>query len=115
MDAHRAREAAEVALDQVIAGRPARRIGALFLTRDQDDARLQEDAEAVGRDPGDIEHDLDRPIGFEDVDQRQAFARHHVPAVRTTAGEIFEQAPDLLAEVADVSGNEQTGHGASVE
>jgi hypothetical protein len=44
--------------------------------------------------------------GLEDVLQRHAFARDHVPPLGPAAAQLFEQPSDLLTEVANIHGDE---------
>ena len=84
---HRAREAPEIALDQVKAGRSALgEIGPFLLADDQQHAGLEQDADRIGGDAGQVEHDLHGLLGLEDVDDRHALAGDDVPPIRPAAG-----------------------------
>ena len=71
----------------------------LLLADDQQHAGLEQDAHRLGRDAGEVEHDFDGLLRLEDVDHGHAFAGDHVPAVRPAAGQIIEQAMDVLGQV----------------
>ncbi len=100
VDPDRAREASEVTLDQVKAGRSAlREIGPFLLADDQQHAGLEEDANRVRGDAGQVEDDLDGLFGLEDIDDRHAFAGDGVPPIGASLRQVVEQAMDVLGEI----------------
>ncbi len=102
------REAPEVALDKVKAGRASRGFRSLFLARDDHHPSFDHDANALSGHAGDIEDDFNAVLGLENVEKRKALARDHVPPVRTPPGEVVEKPPHLLSEVANVRGDEHS-------
>ena len=104
--AHRAREAAEVAFDEMEAGRPVGRFRAVLLANDQHHASLDQHANGFRRNSGDVEHDFDGPLGLVDVLQRQTFARNDMASLGSSTGEVLEEPAHLLPKVTDVSGDE---------
>ena len=108
VDADGAGEAAEVALDQVEAGRALRpRLGPVLLAGDDDHAGLDDDAEVGRRDARHVDHQVEGVVGLEDVEQRQALAGDLVAAVGPLAGQLVEQLADVGGDVADVGGRRE--------
>ena len=97
---HRAREAPEVALDQVEAGRPAlREVGPFLLADDQDNAGLEQDAHRLGGHAGQVEHDLHGLLGLEHIDDGHALAGDDVAAIGPPLRQVVEQPLDVLGKV----------------
>jgi hypothetical protein len=97
--AHGARETAEVPFDQVkTRGLALGEIRTLFLADHQHHAGLEEDADAVGRHAGQIEHDLDALFGLEHIDAGHAFTRDHVPPIGAPLRQLVEEALHVVGQ-----------------
>ena len=103
-EAHRAREAAEVALDQVKAGSArASAVGRLLARDDQHAAALNRMRTASRGDAGHVQHDLDGFVGLEDIERRVAFARVRPAARRPRRrGEVGEELTEVVGQLAGI-------------
>ena len=66
--------------------------------------------EPVGADAGDVDHDLQRVLGLEDVQRRRALAGDERTAFGALTGQVLEQAPDFVRQVGGVVSGHQVGH-----
>ena len=103
--AYGACETAELALDEMKRLRFFRQRRRL-LSGNQHDARAEEHAQGCDGDSGNIHHDLDRRIGFEDVERGMTFTCVRPLLGRKRGVEFFEDLADVTSEFADFNSGE---------
>jgi len=102
IQAHSACEAAELALDEV------KRLllccsGRRLFACDQQDTRSKQNAERVRGNAADFDDHLDRFVCLEYVESGVALARNRPQVIRQMCGQILEQLPHIVCQLAGFS------------